>query len=324
MEAMGLLDNDLEFSIVSGQNEEMLFGCLESLTKTMTRSQYSWSVTVTCDIPGSGLPGRLRVRYPAVAVFDSPKSRGLAAGHNRVLRVSRARYVWLLTDDVLLLPDAVRMVTEFMDRPGNSRVGLAGPQLLNPDGSLQPSTYRFPSMSQILLAHSGLHELPFTQSLPGRLSRIPGLGDASSRDQPHDRTVEVDTLRGACVAVRMKAARQVGPIDEIALLGCQETEWHRRFHEQGWTVIYLTEASVIHYGSQTAREGSRNVHPQYLEEALYFFRMGRGPTAYSTFCATMMAIFGLRATIASLMRDRSGASAARRNARVTWDALKRM
>ena len=320
---MGLQDKDIEFSIVSGSNEEMLFGCLESLTKTMKGSRHAWSVTVTCNTPGSGLAGRLRARYPNLNIIDNDVSRGFAANHNRVLRLCRARYLWLLNDDLLLLPDCVRLVTEFLDRPDNARVGVASPRLLNPDGSLQPSTYGFPSMPQILLAHSGLREHRVTDSLLSRVAPVLRSREGSSRYWAHDKTIEVDTLRGACVAVRMKAARQVGPMTEVAIVGGEETEWHRRFHEQGWKVVFYPEASVIHYGSQTVRDGSRNLYPEYLKGALYFFKTGRGPAIYSVFCASLLAMFGARAALSWVTRNRSAADLARRYATVAWEGLRR-
>ncbi len=319
---MGLQDKDIEFSVVSGSNEEMLFGCIESLTKTMRDSRYAWGVTVTCNTPDTGLAARLHARYPEFAVIDNDAPRGFAANHNRVLRGCRARFVWLLNDDLLILPDAIRLVTEFLERPENARVGVASPRLLNPDGTLQPSTYGFPSMPQILLAHSGLRELPVTDSLLRRLAPMLRAREGSSRYWAHDKTVEVDTLRGACVAMRMKAVRQVGPMVEVAIVGGEETEWHRRFYEQGWKVMYYPEASVIHYGSQTVRDGSRNLYPEYLKGALYFFRTGNGRASYSLFCASLLAMFGVRTAVAVLTRNQGGIAVAKRYAAVAWDGLR--
>lgn len=319
---MGLQDNDIEFSVVSGSNEEMLMGCLESLAKTMKDSQYHWGVTVTCNTPGTGLAARLRGRYPEVAIIDNDTAKGFAANHNRVVRGCRARYVWLLNDDLLILPGAIRLVTEFMDRPENARVGVASPRLLNPDGTLQPSTYGFPSMPQILLAHSGLRDLPLTESVLARVAPILRSRDGSSRYWAHDRTIEVDTLRGACVAMRMKAVRQVGPMVEVAIVGGEETEWHRRFHEHGWKVVYFPEASVIHYGSQTVRDGSRNLYPEYLKGALYFFGTGKGRASYLAFCTSLLIMFGIRMALAAVTRNRSEAGVARRYAAVAWNGLR--
>lgn len=320
---MGSQDRDIEFSIVSGSNEEMLFGCLESLTKTMKGSRYGWGVTVTCNTPGSGLAGRLRARYPDASIMDNDVSRGFAANHNRVLRLCRARYLWLLNDDLLILPDAIRLVTKFLDRPENARVGVASPRLLNPDGTLQPSTYGFPSMPQILLAHSGLREHRLTDALLSRVAPVLRSREGSSRYWAHNKTIEVDTVRGACVAIRMKAARQVGPMVEVAIVGGEETEWHRRFHQYGWKVVFYPEASVIHYGSQTVRDGSQNLYPEYLKGALYFFRTGRGPAIYSMFCTGLLAMFGVRTAFAWVRRNPSDVNVARRYAAVAWDGLRR-
>lgn len=321
MEAMVSTEQDIEFSIVSGSNEEMLFGCIESLVSSMEGSAYSWSLTVTCNATSAGLAGRVKSRYPRALVIDNQASRGFAANHNRVLEGSRARYVWLLNDDLLILPDAVRKVTEFMDRKENARVAVTSPRLLNPDGSLQPSTYGFPSMPQILLAHSGLRELPFTHAVMGRLAPVMRSRPGSSRFWAHDQTVTVDTLRGACVAVRRSSVRAVGLMVEVSIVGGEETEWHRRFRDHGWRVVYYPEASVIHYGSQTVRDGSRNMYPEYLKGALYFFRTDRRGPTYSVFCASLLLMFGARRAFAWAKRDRVAADVARSYGAVAWEGL---
>ncbi|MEO7219226.1 MAG: glycosyltransferase [Gemmatimonadaceae bacterium] len=306
---------------MSGSVEEMLSGCLESLHREMAGSGLGWSLTVTCNHTQSGLADRLRQRYPHARLIENSEPRGFAANHNSVLTTSRARYVWLLNDDLVILPGAIEAVTAFMDRRENSRVAAASPKLLNPDGSLQPSTYGFPSMPQILLAHSGLREFGPTDALLRRLAPVMRSREGSSRFWAHDKTVEVDTLRGACVAMRMKAVKEVGLMAEVAIVGGEETEWHRRFHENGWKVVYFPEAAVIHYGSQSVRNGSTNLYSEYLKGALYFFRTGRPVVTYKLFCASLVAMFGAKAALGWMKRDRLDVAAARRYARVAWDGL---
>ena len=322
MESMVKHDNDIEFSIVSGSNEEMLFECIESLNATMSDSRYSWSLTVTCNATSPTLAARVQAEYPSAKVIDNASSRGFAANHNTVLFASRARYVWLLNDDLLILPDAIRKVTEYMDRPENSRVAVVSPRLLNPDGSLQPSTYGFPTMPQLLLVYSGLRENRITETILSKLAPMLRPREGSSRFWAHDRTLEVDTFRGACVAMRMSAVRDVGPMTEVAIVGAEETEWHRRFHRKGWKVIYFADASVIHYGSQTVREGGTNMYPEYLKGALYYFKTGSTRASYTGFCAALIGILGLRTAVAIARRDRAKVSAAKRFAAVAWDGLR--
>ena len=315
-------DIDIEFSVVSGSSPEMLFGCIDSLSETMKAVPLSWTVVITCNAAGDNLAARLRARYPDSRIIENAEPRGFAANHNTVLKDSRARYVWLLNDDLLILPGAIQQVTEFMEKAENARVAAVSPKLLNPDGSLQPSTYSFPSMPQLLLAHSGLRHAAPVESIVKRVAPIIRKAPGSSRYWAHDRTVEVDTLRGACVAMRMKAVREVGLMTEVALVGAEETEWHRRFKEHGWTVVYFPDASVIHYGSQTVREGGSNHYPEYLKGALFFFRTGRGRASYSLFCASLVAMFGVRSAVAWITRNRTELNTARKYASVAWDGLR--
>lgn len=302
-------DKDIEFSIVSS-NEDMLTRCVQSLRETMKPSAYKWSITVTTDSLGPGVGGRIKARYPDVGVLDNRDAASPAASHNRILRVSRARYVWLLSDKLLILPNAVRLVTEFMDKPQSSRVGLVSPRLLGPDGSVQPLDSVFPSMSQLLVEHSGFSNLSFLRAEKG--DALPG-----------NAVTEVDTLPGACVAVRTKAVRQVGPMIEDGNAEDVESEWHRRFKEHAWKVVYFSPASAIHYGSPSSRGGSRSRYPEYLRGALYFFRTGRGPASYSLFCASMATIFGVKTAVAAFRRDIAARNAASSLAAVAWSGLLR-
>src|SRR6266550_2772768 len=70
------MPRDLEFSIVSGAKEELLFGCLMSLESVMRSSIYTWSVTVTCNSPGDGLAERLSHQFPFVKAVENKESRG--------------------------------------------------------------------------------------------------------------------------------------------------------------------------------------------------------------------------------------------------------
>ncbi|HEX6576686.1 MAG TPA: glycosyltransferase family 2 protein [Gemmatimonadaceae bacterium] len=313
---------DIEFSIVSGSSEPMLARCIESLFETMKGSEYSWLVTVTCNTPGDGLPARLSAAFPSVQIIENSKSRGFAANHNTVLAGSRARYVWLLNDDLIILPDTIDTITRYLDAPENDRVAAVSPKLLNPDGSLQPSTYSFPSMPQTLLAHSGVRQLPVTDALLSRLAPVLRRNPGSSRFWAHDRTVEVETMRGACVAMRMEAVRDVGLMVEVALVGGEETEWHRRLKEHGWKVVFFADASVIHFGSQTVKSGSTSLYPEYLKGALYFFRTSKPRLSYAAFCVALMTMFGARAATAWMTRNERNKRAALQYLSVSWDGIR--
>jgi GT2 family glycosyltransferase len=288
----------------------------------MAESPYTWTVTVTCNTPGNGLSGRLRARFQHIRTIDNEVSRGFAANHNTVLASSIARFVWLLNDDLVMLPDSVDRITAYMDAPENGRVAVVSPRLLNPDGSLQPSTYSFPTMPQTLLAFSGLRENALTDRALRIAAPVLRPRKGSSRFWAHDRTLVVDTFRGACVAVRMKAVKEVGPMVEVALVGGEEVEWHRRLHARGWKAVFFADASVIHHGSQTVNDGSRNLYPEYLRSLLYYFRLNRPAASFGVFCRLLLGIYAARSALARLRGDTNAFNVARRYAEVIREAMK--
>jgi GT2 family glycosyltransferase len=311
----------IEFSVVSGSNEDLIIGCIESLYQSVHPTSHQWSVTATCNTPGTNLGRRLEQKFPGIRVISNVAPRGFAANHNTVLQESTADYVWLLNDDLVFHADTVSRVTEFMEESGNARVAVVSPRLLNTDGSLQPSTYSFPSMPQTLLAHSGIREHPVVDRLVGALAPILRPRTGSSRYWSHDRTIEVDTLRGACVAVRMKAVREVGPMAEVALVGAEEIEWHRRFKDAGWKVVFLADATVTHLGSQSVAFSTQH-SPEYLKGTLFYFRAGASRISYWLYCTSLLSMFGTRLVIARMRRDATDAQITRRCIRVVWDALR--
>ena len=319
MEAIGMREKDLEFSIMSGSDEEMLFGCIDSLRKIMKDSAYSWGITVTCNTTHDGLPNRLRSRFPNISLFENNPARGFAETHNRVLRISRARFVWLVDDDVVVLPDAVQLVTEYLDRPENARIGVTGPQLLKPDGTLQPSNYDFPSMRQRMLANLGLGNRRFSRRLWS--PPVQARSEQSLRFRPPAAVLEVDTVPRGCIVLRMHAFRQAGPMIEGASAGSEILEWHQRFHEQGWKVTQFAEATVIDYGGRKGWDGHTNLDPERLRDDLFFFRSGRGPAAYSVFCAGIAVTFAARAAAAWLRRDSVVTMSARQCASIAIEGL---
>jgi N-acetylglucosaminyl-diphospho-decaprenol L-rhamnosyltransferase len=305
----------LEFSVVSGANPELLLGCLDSLLRTLGPAWHDRAgITVTCNRPGSDLPSVLRSRYPNIRVVENLAPQAFAANHNAVLKSSGAEVVWVINDDLVFLPGTIDTVMAFLVTPGNERVAAVSPRLLNPDGSLQPSTYTFPTVPRMLLAYSGLREHRWVERSLPLVATLLGRGGGRSRFWPHDRTTDVDTLRGACVAVRMTAVRDAGLMTEVALVGGEETEWHRRFAAHGWRVVFLPASEVIHYGGQTVGRDQR-FETEYLKSTLYYFRIWRSRPVYECFRLAAAALFGTRLVGALLRHDHFAAERLRASAR---------
>jgi N-acetylglucosaminyl-diphospho-decaprenol L-rhamnosyltransferase len=181
------------------------------------------------------------------------ENRGLAAGWNRGMQeLGSPRYFLILNADAWVLDGAVDRLIAFADEHPDAAV--VGPQLLNPDGSLQPSVRGFPTSWRLATEYLLLRRLaPNLRVLSG----------AAGGGVDYSRTCEAEWVIGAAMLVRSEAIRQVGVLDEAFFLFSEEVDWCYRFMRAGWKVFYYPEARVTHvggasHGGRWARELARS------------------------------------------------------------------
>lgn len=156
-----------------------------------------------------------------------PENRGFSGGVNVGLRLDDIlahAYVLVINNDAYVEPGAVERMAAHLDQ--HPRVAVAGPRLLNGDGSVQ-------SLGGIV------H--PLTWRVTQR--REPG---------------PFDYLSWACVLIRTAALEDVGLLDEGYFMYWEDADFARRVRAQGWELGVVTDSHVVHeLSASRARAGSR-------------------------------------------------------------------
>ena len=116
--------------------------------------------------------------------------------------------------------------------------GIVGAKLLFPDGSVQPSCRRFPTLSSVLVRRTPLRWFMRESGANARHLML---------DHTSSVPVEVDWLLGACLFVRRTAINDVGLMDEGYFLYVEDIDWCYRMHQAGWKVFWAPEAEVVHH-----------------------------------------------------------------------------
>ena len=231
---------DLTISSINHNNPELLRQSLRSLHAHTHRITFDvWIVDNATD---GRLVDEIRAEFPNAKWLFNDRKNGFSTNHNRVLACAEGRYVCLLNDDTLIHDGALDELVRFLDQ--NPRAGMAGPRLLNPDGSSQNSAFRDKSL---------LGELIDISLLPGAANRIKRWGIDPA--QFADRSARVDWVLGACIVVRRQALRQIGLLDEVLspVANCEEIDFCRRARQAGWDVAFVPSAKVLHYGGQSMK-----------------------------------------------------------------------
>jgi N-acetylglucosaminyl-diphospho-decaprenol L-rhamnosyltransferase len=148
--------------------------------------------------------------------------------------------VLVLNPDCRLHPGTLRLLAAALRGPGR---GIAAPRLLYPDGSLQTSLRRRPTVGRALA------EAIIGGTAAGRIGT---LSEMAIRPGEYDRPAPVVWATGAAMLLSAEAVREIGPWDESFLLYSEETEYCLRAADHGWTTWYEPAAVVEHIGGESA------------------------------------------------------------------------
>jgi N-acetylglucosaminyl-diphospho-decaprenol L-rhamnosyltransferase len=173
---------------------------------------------------------------PPVRVIDMGRNAGYAAAINAgiaVLDISELDAVLVLNPDCRLASGALRILARALRPPGR---GIAVPLLVNPDGSLQPSIRRSPTVARALAE----------ALLGGIAGRLRGVGELVTDPRIHSRPGRVAWATGAALLISAAAIVQTGPLDESYLLYSEETEYLLRAADGGW-ITWFEPAAVIEH-----------------------------------------------------------------------------
>lgn len=254
---------DLTISIVNINNCSLLEGCLKSIFEKTHKTNLE--VFVVDNASEDGSPQMVKEKFPQVRLIENDINRGFATANNQVINESESKYVLLLNNDTLVLPNALDKMVEFMDK--HEDAGALGCKLLNPDGSLQFSLRTFPTIVTSFFESSFFQNL-FLVNCFAKKYKLANWDYNSIR--------EVDQPMGSCLMLRREVFSRIGLLDENLFLFFEDVDLCLRIKKAGWKIYYLPDAKIIHYGGQSITKSKLELSLQWHKSKYYFFRKHHG------------------------------------------------
>lgn len=253
---------DLSVVIVNYNTRDLLLQCVASVYDDLMRDSASVAaeVLVVDNASSDGSVVALRELFPQAALIESGRNAGYGAGANIGLLAAAGRYILLLNSDTVVLTGTLRELVGFMEQHPDT--GVLGPRLLNADGSVQRSAFRFPALAQV-----GLDLFPILPRLTD--TRLNGryAEDVAANEQQF----EPDFVLGAAMCVRREVVAQTGGFDEGFFMYAEEVDWQRRIRVAGWQIYSLPAARIIHHaGQSTKQQPGRMFVELHRSRALYY------------------------------------------------------
>ncbi len=181
-------------------------------------------------------------RDPRIRVLETRKNAGFGAGYNLGFRHARGKYLLLNNPAKLLKSDAVQKMVDAMEK--DPSIGILGPKLTHPDGSIRDSYRSFPGISDVLIKRSPLFHL-----FKGRMRRY------LQWDRDPDMTGETDWVVGGCLMMPRDLCLNIGGFDERFFLFFEDTDLCRRIWQAGKRVMYFPEATGTDRKSRLSEGG---------------------------------------------------------------------
>ncbi|MDX1650361.1 MAG: glycosyltransferase family 2 protein, partial [Myxococcota bacterium] len=224
------------------QPEETL-ACLEALDAQTHPDVTTWVVDNGSE---DGSVERIRAARPGIRVLETGRNRGYAGGNNVGLRAALeegAELVVVLNNDARLAPDAIARLAEAADRVPDA--GVLGARILRAEapGRIRCAGFRWSPRRGFVCV--------------GRDEVDDGFDHRAIREE--------DAVMGCAMALRARALRDVGLLDEDYFLQYEEIDWSWRARRRGWRTLFGGAAAAVH-GEAVSCGGARAPLRAYFQE----------------------------------------------------------
>jgi len=233
---------ELSIIVTSYRNPKLLKVCLDSIKKSATNIAYE--LIVADSETGEDTEMMMREDHSEIKFFPFKNNVGLQALLKKAIENSSGEYLLLLNGDLIVTENSIDKMLSYMKE--NVSVGMLGPKLLNFNGTLQYSCFRFYRPITILYRRTFLGRFAFAKK---------HLALFLMKDYNHADTKEVDWLMGSAMMISRKALNKVGLMDSRYFMYFEDVDWCRRFWENDFKVVYYPLVSMHHYHGKGSAKG---------------------------------------------------------------------
>ncbi|MEV0309276.1 glycosyltransferase family 2 protein [Nonomuraea fuscirosea] len=270
--------------IVTYNSADVLQGCLDSLPAGAAGVELAAVVVAdNASKDDSTALAAARADLP-VTVVQVGRNAGYAAAINAgiaALDLDRLDGVYVLNPDCRLRSGAIAPLLDCLEQPGR---GIVVPYMVNPDGTLQPSLRRMPTVGRAVA------EAVVGGALAGRMGTA---GELVTDPRDYARPGAFAWATGAALMLAPRMIREVGAWDESFLLYSEETDYCLRAADLGWATWYEPASVIEHIG------GASGIDPVLASllvvNKVRLFRRRHGPVRGTAYYVAVLAGEAVRA-----------------------------
>lgn len=232
----------LSIIILNYNTKDQVKQCVRNIRQNPPSVQYEIIIVDNGSTDGS--LEFIKYELSDVKIVVSDKNLGYGRGNNLGIKSAQAEYILILNPDIVVKPRSIDILYKFIK--SHQQVGIIGPKLFNPDGTVQYSCFRWPHFLTPLARRTPLSQTNWGKSELIRYFML---------DYNHNASRAVNWLLGAALMIKRKALDKVSGFDKRYFLYCEDIDLCRQIQEKGWEIWYNPEAEMIHYHKRLSDKG---------------------------------------------------------------------
>jgi GT2 family glycosyltransferase len=216
--------------IVSYNKSKQLEDTLQSIHENL--NQIDYELIVIDNASSDNNLGMIRNKFSTVKLLVNKENLGFAKACNQGAKFANSKYLLFVNSDIILKDNPVIGMLNLYSNEDN--VGIVSAQLINKDGSLQPSHYSFPTLLKRFFELVGLKKIILllkNHFIPARRY-----------------SYEIQSGKGAFLMIPKIIFDKVGGFDENYFMYIEDVDLSLRVRRLGYKNMLFYSTSIIHLG----------------------------------------------------------------------------
>ena len=204
----------------------------------------------------------LRETFPEIKLIENQKNVGFGKAVNHAAETATGEYLLILNPDTILQENTISTFVNYLKT--HSEVGLIGPKIINPDGTLQLTCKRsFPTLSVALPKLLGFSKI-FPQT------KWAGKYNLTYLDP--NKIHSVDAVSGSCIFIRKTLFHEIDGFDEQFFLFGEDLDLCFRMKQKGHEIHYVPSTQILHYKGESVKFAPYDSRSAFYNAMILFYK----------------------------------------------------
>lgn len=215
---------DISIITVGYKSEDTIVPFLDSIKKN--KDKISKEIIVVDNYPGDKAAAKAEGHSSKPIVIRNSENVGFSKAINAGIKVAKGEYILIINPDTRIIGSALSKLLSFAKK--QNKLGAVAPRLLNNDGTIQSSCFKFPNITNAIKYN------------------FLGSKNSYKKYNPGDKITKVDVAVMAAFLVPKSTINLVGGLDERFFLYYEDVEYCQRLNKYDLPIYYFPDALVQH------------------------------------------------------------------------------